>query len=733
MFKNKKNEKLLKKINAKMQYYRDLSDDQLRKQTVRFWNSENLESEIVDIVATIREANYRILGKFAYDVQVLGGLAIINGDVVEMDTGEGKTLTATLALYFEALKFKTGVFLITPNAYLASRDGTEMGEVFKWLGLSVGIRTGDEEFEDAQVIYQNNIVYITNSALGFDYLQNNLISEKKAELPQYFNFALLDEIDSILLDMAQSPLVISGNPKVTSSLYRVAQIFISFLVENVHYEISMDKKKVWFVDEGIRKIEQFFSVDNVFSNEYKELLKHLKLALDANVIYRRDYEYIVDDGKIVLLDQKTGRTMLGTKLQNGLHQAIEMKENVEITNETAAMASVTYQNLFRMFTVLSGMSGTGKNAKDEFIETYNMSVSVIPRHIKSSRVDHQTIVFTTFSEKISAMIELVMTKHKIGQPILLIAETMKTAELISKILLANNIQHNLLHAQGLQYEAEIIARAGQLNSITIATSLAGRGTDIKLSDEARQIGGLAVILSEKMENVRIERQVIGRSARQGDPGETYIYSSLQDTLLIENPDKYLQRYQEKKKHKKMVPITGYAKLRAIRAYRKRQLLNEDSSKSARFSTLQYDEVMRRQRTLIYEVRYNILTSETFVKNLITSFKSSSTTEEQKQINMLESFLESLEDSQKNIINMYRVILLRSLDESWMEQVEILQELKSVVSDQALINRNVLFEYNKLSIEKYDGMLENIQRNFTINLKNSEIDLDDLGKINLKIG
>ncbi|CAG5828904.1 Preprotein translocase SecA2 [Streptococcus pneumoniae] len=539
----RKVKKILNQINRRKEEMALLTDEELAAKTQEFKRrltaGETLDDILVEAFAVVREADKRILGMFPYDVQVMGGIVIHQGNVAEMNTGEGKTLTATLPIYLNALSGQ-GVILVTTNSYLAKRDAEEMGKVYEFLGLTIRLPFADDEEEkitpkEKKEIYSADIVYTTNSGLGFDYLIDNLASSEEQKYMPEFNFVLVDEIDSVLLDSAQTPLVISGSPRVQSNFYGIIDTLMTTLVDGEDYIFKEEKKEVWLTNKGAKIAEKFLGIDNLYAEENNVLARHLVFALRAHTLFKRDKDYIIRKGEkdqeLVLLDQGTGRLMEMTKLQGGLHQAIEAKEHVKLSPETRAMASITYQSLFKMFNKISGMTGTGKVAEKEFIETYNMSVVRIPTNRPRQRIDYPDNLYITLPEKVYASLEYIKQYHAKGNPLLVFVGSVEMSQLYSSLLFREGIAHNVLNANNAAREAQIISESGQMGAVTVATSMAGRGTDIKLGKGVAELGGLIVIGTERMESQRIDLQIRGRSGRQGDPGMSKFFVSLEDDVI----------------------------------------------------------------------------------------------------------------------------------------------------------------------------------------------------------
>ena len=556
LYQNRKLRKVratLKKINGLKDKMAALSDEALAAKTVEFRKrlakGETLDDLLVEAFAVVREADKRILGMFPYDVQVMGGIVIHQGNVAEMNTGEGKTLTATLPVYLNSLTGK-GTMVITTNEYLAKRDAEEMGQVYRFLGLTVGIPfTGNPlneyKSKEKKLIYASDVIYTTNSALGFDYLTDNLASSSKDKFLRPFNYVIIDEIDDILLDSAQTPLIIAGSPRVQSNYYGIIDTLVTTLVENEDYIFKEEKEEIWLTIKGAKTAERFLGIDNLYKEEYATYVRHLVYSLRAHKLFTRDKEYIIRDDEMVLLDKGTGRLMEMTKLQGGLHQAIEAKEHVKLSPETRAMASITYQSLFKMFNKISGMTGTGKVAEKEFLETYNMSVIRIPTNRPLLRKDYPDNLYVTLPEKVYASLECIKEYHLKGNPLLVFVGSVEMSHLYSSLLLREGIAHNVLNANNAAREAQIVSESGQMGAVTVATSMAGRGTDIKLGPGVAELGGLVVIGTERMESQRIDLQIRGRSGRQGDPGLSKFFVSLEDDVIKKFGPSWVHRmYQE---------------------------------------------------------------------------------------------------------------------------------------------------------------------------------------------
>ena len=593
----------LKKINSLGRSIKNLTDEQLKNKTrafkQRLSRGETLDDIKIEAFAVAREATYRVLNKRPFDVQMLGGLILNMGSVAEMKTGEGKTITSIAPIYLNALS-GDGVIVSTVNEYLAERDSEEMGEVFKWLGLTVGLnRVNSSNFAKKQA-YNADITYSIHSELGFDYLRDNTVRDISEKVQRGLNYALIDEVDSILIDEAKTPLIISGGDKVDSGLYTSADLFAKSLKPE-DYHIDHESKSIALTFSGVNKANEYYKVSNIYLIENSEIVHRIQNALRANYIMMRDAEYVVLKEKIELVDQFTGRIMEGRSYSEGLQQAIQAKEGVEIEPETKTLATITYQNFFRMFKKLSGMTGTAKTEEQEFLDTYNMRVNVIPTNKPVIRVDHEDQIYLTMVAKFNALIEEIKKIHKTGQPILIGTAQVEESEYLHQLLVKENLPHTVLNAKQNASEAEIISHAGELNSITIATNMAGRGTDIKLGHGVKEVGGLYVLGTNKSESRRIDNQLKGRSGRQGDVGSSKFYLSIEDPLI--------QRFALQDKWKELFKDAGENKINGsqiIKAFERAQKKIEGFNYDSRKSVLNYDDVIRKQRELLYAQRDIIL-------------------------------------------------------------------------------------------------------------------------------
>ena len=595
-----------------------LTDEELQHKTVEFKerlaNGETLDDILVEAYATAREASYRVIGEKHFYVQILGALAIHFGNIAEMKTGEGKTLTSVLPAYLNALE-GNGVHVITVNEYLAGRDADWMGGIHRFLGLTVGVNTRDLSAKEKQEAYNCDITYSTNNEIGFDYLRDNMVVRKEDRVQRPLNFAIIDEVDSVLIDEARTPLIISGGEMASANLYIDADNFVKGLKEDEGYIYDEKTKSVTLTDEGTAKAEKIFHVNNLYEVENATLVHYINQALRANYAMKNDVDYVVQDGEIVIVDQFTGRLMKGRAYSDGLHQAIEAKEGVTINQETKTLATITFQNLFRMYKKLSGMTGTAKTEEEEFRSTYNMYVIEIPTNRPVIRDDEPDLVYATREAKYRAIIEFVKERYELGQPVLIGTIAIETSELISNLLKQAHIPHEILNAKNHAREAEIISKIGQHKSVTIATNMAGRGTDIKLSDEIKALGGLCVVGTERHESRRIDNQLRGRSGRQGDPGYTQFFVSMKDDLMIRFGSDRIGAMMESMglgdqaiKSKTFTKSIGTAQKRV-----------EGNNFDIRKQLLQYDDVMNDQRDIMYRKRNEILDSESIHETVIETF------------------------------------------------------------------------------------------------------------------
>ena len=595
-----------KKANAVKSYADSmaaLSDDQLKAKTTEFRerikNGETLDQLLPEAFAVVREAAKRVIGEYPYDVQVMGGIVLHGGDIAEMKTGEGKTLTSVLPVYLNALEGK-GVHVITVNEYLAGRDAEWMGQIHRFLGLTVGLNKRALTPAQKREAYNCDITYTTNAEVGFDYLRDNMVTRVSDRVLRPLNFALVDEVDSILIDESRTPLIISGGKKQTANLYIQADRFVKMLEKDEDFEVDVKSKTVQLTEKGVNKAEKAFHVKNLYELDHTQLVHHITQAMKANYIMAKDVEYVVDNDEIVIVDQFTGRLMKGRAYSDGLHQALEAKEGVSIKQETSTLATITYQNFFRLYNKLSGMTGTAKTEEEEFLSIYNMRVVEIPPNRPVQRIDYPDAVYGTQKAKFEALVNEVMECHAKGQPVLVGTIAVETSEFISKMLKSRKVPHEVLNAKNHAREAEIIKNAGHKGAVTIATNMAGRGTDIKLGEGVRELGGLAVLGSERHESRRIDNQLRGRSGRQGDPGYSRFYVSVQDELMVRFGSEKMETLFSQLGD---VPIESKMITKSIGSAQKRV---EGVNFDVRKTLLEYDDVLRQQREIIYEQRNFIL-------------------------------------------------------------------------------------------------------------------------------
>lgn len=753
----------LEKMADKVFKYEDqmavLTDDQLKAKTVefkeRYQNGESLDSLLYEAFAVVREGAKRVLGLFPYKVQVMGGIVLHHGDVPEMRTGEGKTLTATMPVYLNALSGK-GVHVVTVNEYLSERDATEMGELYSWLGLSVGINLAAKSPMEKKEAYECDITYSTNSEIGFDYLRDNMVVRAENMVQRPLNYALVDEVDSILIDEARTPLIVSGaNAVETSQLYHMADHYVKSLDKD-DYIIDVQSKTIGLSDSGIDKAESYFKLENLYDIENVALTHFIDNALRANYIMLLDIDYVVsEEQEILIVDQFTGRTMEGRRYSDGLHQAIEAKEGVPIQDETKTSASITYQNLFRMYKKLSGMTGTGKTEEEEFREIYNIRVIPIPTNRPVQRIDHPDLLFASIEAKFKAVVEDVKARYQKGQPVLVGTVAVETSDYISKKLVAAGVPHEVLNAKNHYKEAQIIMNAGQLGAVTIATNMAGRGTDIKLGEGVRELGGLCVIGTERHESRRIDNQLRGRSGRQGDPGESQFYLSLEDDLMKRFGSERLKGIFERLNMSEEA-IESRMLTRQVEAAQKRV---EGNNYDTRKQVLQYDDVMREQREIIYAQRYDVITADrdlapeihsmikrtigrvvdgharakqdekleailNFAKyNLLpedsisvedlSGLSDKAIKEElfQRALKVYDSQVSKLRDEEA-VKEFQKVLILRVVDNKWTDHIDALDQLRNAVGLRGYAQNNPVVEYQAEGFRMFNDMIGSIEFDVT---------------------
>ena len=763
----------LGKIADKVQQYEDeyaaLSDEQLKANTPKLKDrlaaGATLDDILPEAFATAREGAKRVLGLFPFRVQIIGGIVLHEGNIAEMKTGEGKTLTATMPVYLNALTGK-GVHVVTVNEYLSTRDATEMGELYNWLGLSVGLNLNSKNSDEKREAYNCDITYSTNSELGFDYLRDNMVVYKEQMVQRPLNFAIVDEVDSILIDEARTPLIISGGAEKTTGLYIRADRFVKTLKAETDYKIDWPTKTISLTESGIRKAEKNFGLDNLYDTENTALTHHIDQALRANYIMLKDIDYMVSDGEVLIVDQFTGRAMEGRRYSDGLHQAIEAKEGVQIQDENKTMANITYQNFFRMYAKLAGMTGTAKTEQEEFREIYNMEVISVPTNKPVIRVDSPDVLYPTLDAKFNAVVEDIKARHEKGQPMLIGTVAIESSERLSKQLDEAKIPHTVLNAKNHFKEAEIIMNAGQRGAVTIATNMAGRGTDIKLGPGVTELGGLAVIGTERHESRRIDNQLRGRSGRQGDPGSTQFYLSLEDDLMKRfGSDRIKAMLDRFKVADDDQVIQSRMISRQVESAQKRV---EGNNYDTRKNTLQYDDVMREQREVIYKQRQQVINEQETLKPVlmaminrtITRIVQTHTQGDQKDWNLdalyawvtanmidPEKFKRSQLDGksqdeligllaemaetnfqQKNkqlgddaqMLEFEKVVILRVVDSAWTDHIDAMDQLRQSIGLRGYGQMNPLVEYQEEGYRMFEEMIASIDDDVTRLFMKAEI-------------
>lgn len=736
-----------------------MSDEELKAKTdefkERYNKGESLDSLLYEAFAVVREAAKRVLGLFPYKVQVMGGIVLHHGDVPEMRTGEGKTLTATMPVYLNALAGK-GVHVVTVNEYLTERDATEMGELYSWLGLSVGINLAAKSPMEKKEAYLCDITYSTNSEIGFDYLRDNMVVRAENMVQRPLNYALVDEVDSILIDEARTPLIVSGaNAVETSQLYHMADHFVKSLDKD-DYIIDIQSKTIGLSDSGIDKAESYFKLENLYDVENVALTHFIDNALRANYIMILDIDYVVsEEQEILIVDQFTGRTMEGRRYSDGLHQAIEAKEGVPIQDETKTSASITYQNLFRMYKKLAGMTGTGKTEEEEFREIYNIRVIPIPTNRPIQRIDHSDLLYASLDAKFKAVVEDVKARYQKGQPVLVGTVAVETSDFLSKKLVAAGVPHEVLNAKNHYREAQIIMNAGQRGAVTIATNMAGRGTDIKLGEGVRELGGLCVIGTERHESRRIDNQLRGRSGRQGDPGESQFYLSLEDDLMKRFGSERLKGVFERLNMSDEA-IESRMLTRQVEAAQKRV---EGNNYDTRKQVLQYDDVMREQREIIYAQRYDVITADRdlapeihamirrTIGRIVDAHARSKEDEKleailnfakynllpedsisrsdlaglsdqaikdelyQRALKVYDSQVAKLRDEEA-VKEFQKVLILRVVDNKWTDHIDALDQLRNAVGLRGYAQNNPVVEYQAEGFRMFNDMIGSIEFDVT---------------------
>lgn len=753
-----------------------LTDEEIRNKTKQFQEeaqaiedvkkqNDYLDKILPQAFALVREGAKRVFNMSPYKVQVMGGIAIHKGDIAEMRTGEGKTLTATMPTYLNALAGR-GVHVITVNEYLSSVQSEEMAELYEFLGLTVGLNLNSKSTEEKREAYARDITYSTNNELGFDYLRDNMVNYAEERVMRPLHFAIIDEVDSILIDEARTPLIISGEAEKSTSLYTQANVFAKMLKADEDYKYDEKTKAVHLTEQGADKAERMFKIDNLYDVQNVDIISHINTALRAHVTLQRDVDYMVVDGEVLIVDQFTGRTMPGRRFSEGLHQAIEAKEGVKIQNESKTMASITFQNYFRMYNKLAGMTGTAKTEEEEFRNIYNMTVTQIPTNKPVQRQDKSDLIYISQKGKFDAVVDDVVEKHKQGQPVLLGTVAVETSEYISNLLKKRGIRHDVLNAKNHEREAEIVANAGQKGAVTIATNMAGRGTDIKLGEGVEEIGGLAVIGTERHESRRIDDQLRGRSGRQGDKGDSRFYLSLQDELMVRFGSERLQKMMNRLGMDDSTPIESKMVSRAVESAQKRV---EGNNFDARKRILEYDEVLRKQREIIYNERNSIIDSEDSSEIVIAMMRTTLqrainyyindeddnldygpfinyvndvfiqegelTEEEIKGKDSEDIFevvwtkIEKGYESQKEKIGdqmpeFERMILLRSIDTHWTDHIDTMDQLRQGIHLRSYAQQNPLRDYQNEGHELFDLMMQAIEEDTSKYILKSVIQVDE---------
>lgn len=777
---NKKETKKLGKLADKVLALEEdtalLTDEEIRNKTKKFQEelaeiedvkkqNDYLDKILPEAYALVREGSKRVFNMIPYKVQVMGGIAIHHGDIAEMRTGEGKTLTATMPTYLNALAGR-GVHVITVNEYLSSVQSEEMAELYEFLGLSVGLNLNSKTTTEKREAYAQDITYSTNNELGFDYLRDNMVNYAEERVMRPLHFAIIDEVDSILIDEARTPLIISGEAEKSTSLYTQANVFAKMLKLDDDYKYDEKTKSVNLTEQGADKAERMFKIDNLYDVQNVEIISHINTALRAHVTLQRDVDYMVVDGEVLIVDQFTGRTMPGRRFSEGLHQAIEAKEGVQIQNESKTMASITFQNYFRMYNKLAGMTGTAKTEEEEFRNIYNMTVTQIPTNKPVQRVDKSDLIYISQKGKFDAVVEDVVEKHKKGQPVLLGTVAVETSEYISNLLKKRGVRHDVLNAKNHEREAEIVANAGQKGSVTIATNMAGRGTDIKLGEGVEEIGGLAVIGTERHESRRIDDQLRGRSGRQGDNGDSRFYLSLQDELMVRFGSERLQKMMGRLGMDDSTPIESKMVSRAVESAQKRV---EGNNFDARKRILEYDEVLRKQREIIYNERNDIIDNDDSSQVVDAMLRSTlqrginyhineedDNLDYQPFINYINDvFLQEGELKESEIkgkdsedifkvvwskiekayakqketlgdqMNEFeRMILLRSIDSHWTDHIDTMDQLRQGIHLRSYAQQNPLRDYQNEGHELFDMMMQNIEEDTCKFILKSVVQVED---------
>lgn len=762
-------DKLADKVEDYADEYAAYSDEQLQAKTPefrkRYQEGKTLDDLLPEAFAVSREGAKRVLGLYPFHVQIMGGIVLHEGNIAEMRTGEGKTLTATMPIYLNAISGK-GAHVITVNEYLSARDATEMGELYNWLGCSVGINGAEKSPDEKRAAYAADITYSTNSEIGFDYLRDNMAVYEEDQVQRTLNFAIIDEVDSILIDEARTPLIISGPGTGTTKLYERTDRFVKTLTEEDDFKIDLESKTVSLTNQGIEKAEKYFNLNNLYDTENTALTHHMDQALRANYIMLADKDYVVQDGEVMIVDSFTGRIMEGRRFSDGLHQAIEAKEHVEIQEENKTMANITYQNLFRMYAKLSGMTGTAKTEQEEFREIYNMETITIPTNRPIARLDEPDLLYPTLKSKFDAVVKRISDFHEKGQPVLVGTVAVETSEYLSNVLNQRHIPHVVLNAKNHAREAEIVKNAGQKGAVTIATNMAGRGTDIKLGPGVVEVGGLAVIGTERHESRRIDNQLRGRSGRQGDPGISQFYLSLEDDLMRRFGGDRIKAFLSRMKvDDEDAVIKSRLLSRQVESAQKRV---EGNNYDSRKNVLQYDDVMREQREIIYKERQQVITETKSLKDVIMPMVERTIkraidmhtlgTESEWELQEIVDFAGTVlvhpdditvndlkglsrEDMLKKLMRMAadvyaakqkqlyepaqmlefeKVVVLRVVDAHWTDHIDAMDQFRQSVGLRGYGQLNPLVEYQTAGFHMFEEMVANIEYETTRLFMKSEI-------------
>ncbi|SDB88060.1 protein translocase subunit secA [Shouchella lonarensis] len=764
----KKNEKVVDKIEALADETKQLSDTQLRQKTEQFKaelkEGSTLDDIVVPALAVVREAAGRVLNEYPYRVQLLGALALHQGNIAEMKTGEGKTLVGTIAMYVQALAGK-GVHIVTVNDYLARRDLENYGRIFQFLGLTVGLNESGLSREEKQAAYQADVTYSTNNELGFDYLRDNMVLYKEEMVQRPLYFALIDEVDSILIDEARTPLIISGSVERKTKLYGQADTFVRALKKDVDYTYDVKTKNVQLTDEGVNKAERAFQIDNLYDQKHVQLNHHIGQSLKAHVAMARDADYVVDEGEVVIVDQFTGRLMKGRRYSDGLHQALEAKEGLQVQRESMTLASVTFQNYFRLYANLAGMTGTAKTEEEEFRNIYGMDVMVVPTNKPIARIDKPDLIYKSMQAKFEAVVAEIEALHKSGRPVLVGTVNVDTSELVAKMLHKKRIPHHVLNAKNHEREAEIIENAGQKGAVTIATNMAGRGTDIKLGDGVKALGGLHVLGTERHESRRIDNQLRGRSGRQGDEGSSQFYLSMEDELMRRFGSDNMKTMMDRLGMEEDQPIESKLVSRAVETAQKRV---EGNNYDARKQVLQYDDVMREQREIIYKQRMEVIESDNLreviltmqkavVERVVTTHTPEAELEEEWDLAAIVSYMNGQllsenamteqqlkgKDQEEMIAFVYeqvkqayeqkevdvspahmrefeKVILLRTVDRKWMNHIDQMDQLRQGIHLRAYGQNDPLREYRFEGFSMFEAMIAEIEEEVSMYVMKAQV-------------